>query len=86
MAELIPGALLIGVGAEALHLVAALFLAHQISNASELYGALGSAATVMLWSYFLARVFIGGTTVNRAWVSVLEARGESPRAGPDRSS
>ena len=88
VAELIPGALLIGIGAEGLHLVAALFLAHQISSASELYGALGSAATVMLWSYFLARVLIGGTTVNRAWVSVLEARGETPHgeAGPQQLS
>jgi len=77
VAELIPGALLIGVGAEGLHLVAALFLAHQISSASQLYGALGSAATVLLWSYFLARVLIGGTSVNRAWASVVEARGET---------
>lgn len=76
IAGLLPGALLIGVGAEVLHAVAALFLAHQIASASELYGTLGSAATLMLWTYFLARVLIGGTAVNRAWATMLESRGE----------
>ena len=75
LADLIPGALLVGVGAEGLHLVAAFYLARQLSQASELYGALGSAATVMLWCYLLARVLIGATAVNRAWVSVRESRG-----------
>ena len=89
VSELIPGALLIGVGAEGLHLVAALFLAHQLSSASQLYGALGSAATVLLWCYFLARVLIGGTSVNRAWASMLEARGgvsHGGEGGPEQLS
>jgi len=76
IAGLLPGAVLIGVGAEGLHVVAALFLAHQIASASELYGTLGSAATLMLWTYFLARVLIGGTAANRAWATMLEGRGE----------
>ena len=66
---LLPGALLIGVGIQVLHLVTVLYLAKQLSSASQLYGALGGAATLMLWAYLVARILIGATTVNRAWAT-----------------
>jgi uncharacterized BrkB/YihY/UPF0761 family membrane protein len=67
VADLLPGALLIGAGFEVLHLVTAFWLVRQLSNASQLYGELGGAATLLLWTYILARILIGATTVNRAW-------------------
>ncbi len=75
VADLLPGALLIGVGVEVLHLVTAFLLAPQLSSASQLYGELGGAATLLLWTYILARVLIGATTVNRAWFAHRSAPG-----------
>ncbi|GAA2021833.1 hypothetical protein GCM10009740_08260 [Terrabacter terrae] len=63
--DLLPGALLIGVGLQALHLVTVFFLANRISSSSQLYGALGGAATLLLWGYLLARVLVGASTLNR---------------------
>ncbi|WP_323100673.1 YhjD/YihY/BrkB family envelope integrity protein [Intrasporangium sp. YIM S08009] len=63
--DLLPGALLIGAGVQVLHLVSAFYLVNRISTSSQLYGALGAAATVLLWGYLLARVLIGASTLNR---------------------
>lgn len=62
--DLLPGALLIGVGVEGLHVVTVFFLAGRLASSSQLYGALGAAATILLWGYILARVLIGASTLN----------------------
>lgn len=62
--DLLPGALLIALGVQVLHLVSAYYLVHRISSSSQLYGALGAAATLLLWGYLLARVLIGASTLN----------------------
>lgn len=62
--DLLPGALLIGIGVQALHLVTSLFLVNRISSSSQLYGALGAAATLLFWGYLLARILIGASTLN----------------------
>ncbi|MEW1954892.1 YhjD/YihY/BrkB family envelope integrity protein [Terrabacter sp. NPDC080008] len=62
--DLLPGAALIGVGVQALHVVTVFFLAGRISSSSQLYGALGAAATLLLWAYLLARVLMGASTLN----------------------
>jgi len=62
--DLLPGALLIGAGVQVLHLVSAFYLVNRISTSSQLYGALGAAATILLWGYLLARVLIGASTLN----------------------
>ncbi|MGZ4436011.1 MAG: YhjD/YihY/BrkB family envelope integrity protein [Oryzihumus sp.] len=78
---LLPGAVLIGVGVQVLHLVTVLYLARRIGSASQLYGALGGAATIMLWAYLVARVLIGATTVNRAWATYRQRVFRSTGAG-----
>lgn len=62
--DLLPGAILIGVGIQVLHLVSAFYLVNRISSSSQLYGALGGAATLLIWGYLLARVLIGASTLN----------------------
>jgi len=62
--DLLPGALLIGLGIEGLQLVSAYYLVSRISSSSQLYGALGAAATLLLWGYLLARILISASTVN----------------------
>jgi uncharacterized BrkB/YihY/UPF0761 family membrane protein len=53
---LIPGAVLVGVGIQGLHLFTALYLVPRIGRSSELYGALGSATVILLWLYIIARL------------------------------
>ena len=53
---LIPGAVLVGVGIQGLHLFTALYLVPRIGRSSELYGALGTATVILLWLYIIARL------------------------------
>jgi membrane protein len=59
-----PGAALIAVGLEGLHLVAVLYLPGRLSRASELYGALGVAAAVLVWLALIARLLVLGQVLN----------------------
>jgi uncharacterized BrkB/YihY/UPF0761 family membrane protein len=52
----IPGAVLVGVGLQALHLFTALYLAPRLGRSSELYGSLGAATVILLWLYIIARL------------------------------
>jgi uncharacterized membrane protein/uncharacterized BrkB/YihY/UPF0761 family membrane protein len=88
--DLLPGALLIGVGVQVLHLISAFYLVNRISSSSQLYGALGAAATLLLWGYLLARVLIGASTFNHTLfqyrdVARLPAGGARGRAVSLRS-
>jgi len=53
---LLPGAVLVGVGALGLQAFTALYLAPRIGRSSELYGALGAATVILLWLYIIARL------------------------------
>jgi uncharacterized BrkB/YihY/UPF0761 family membrane protein len=77
--QLVPGAVVFGVGTQLLHIVTVVYLAGRLSTASELYSELGVAATVLLGLYFVARLVVGAAVVNAVvWQSL--ARGEE-RAG-----
>lgn len=65
--ELLPGAVLVAVGAQAMHLVVALYIAPKLARSSELYGALGGATTILLWLYLTARLWVAGTFLNAAF-------------------
>jgi uncharacterized BrkB/YihY/UPF0761 family membrane protein len=79
--RLLPGALLMGAGAQVLHLVTVLYLAGKLESASELYGGLGASAAVLLWLYLVGRLLVGSAVLN----ATLEERrragsGPSPAA------
>jgi uncharacterized BrkB/YihY/UPF0761 family membrane protein len=61
---LLPGAALVGVGAQVLHLVSVYFLGDKINSASEMYGSLGAAAAIIAWLYLLGRLFVGSAMLN----------------------
>ena len=63
-AELVPCALLVGIGVQAFQLFATVFLAPKLANATQLYGLLGIVATALFWFYILSRLMIGGVTLN----------------------
>jgi uncharacterized BrkB/YihY/UPF0761 family membrane protein len=53
-----PGAVLIAIGMEGLHVVAVLYLPGKLARASQLYGALGVAASVLIWLALIARLIV----------------------------
>ncbi len=53
---LIPGAVIVGLGIQGLHLFATLYLVPKIGRTSELYGALGTATVILLWLWIIARL------------------------------
>ena len=53
---LLPGAVLVGVGVEGLHLFSVLYLVPRLGRSGELYGSLGAATVLLLWLYIIARL------------------------------
>jgi uncharacterized BrkB/YihY/UPF0761 family membrane protein len=61
---LIPGALLIGLGLQAIHVTTVYFISRRISSSSETYGVLGVAAALLLALYLIGRLFVAGVILN----------------------
>jgi uncharacterized BrkB/YihY/UPF0761 family membrane protein len=62
--SLLPGAVLVGVGTQGLYLFNVLYLNHKIQSASAAYGALGVAASALLWLYLLGRLMVAAPVLN----------------------
>jgi uncharacterized BrkB/YihY/UPF0761 family membrane protein len=62
--DLIPGALLFGVGIEAIQLVAAYFLAPYALAKQGTYGSLGIAAALLFTLYLVSRLAVGAAVLN----------------------
>ena len=61
---LLPGAIAIGLGLQAIHLVNVYFISYRISTSSETYGALGVAAAILLSLFLIGRLFVAGVILN----------------------
>ena len=87
---LIPGAIVAGAGVQILHLVTVYYLSGKLKSSSQLYGALGSAAAVLLWMYFIGYIIVAAATVNATlWTRRLvpglsEQPVEAEATGEDR--
>ena len=64
--ELLPGALIVGVGAGTLHVLTITYVAHVVSRKSSLYGAIGVAVALLLWTYFAGRLLTASVAANAA--------------------
>jgi uncharacterized BrkB/YihY/UPF0761 family membrane protein len=74
---LVPGAVIVGVGLELVHLAVVLYLVPRLGRSSELYGALGVATVILLWLYLIARLIVAGAFVNAArWERTTATAGE----------
>jgi membrane protein len=72
--ELVPGAVLVAIGVQGLHLFTTLFLGPKLTSATELYGALGIATTILFWLYIVGRLVIAGASLN---ASLYEQRSDT---------
>jgi uncharacterized BrkB/YihY/UPF0761 family membrane protein len=62
--ELLPGAVLVAVGSQLLQVAVVFYFAPRLGRSSELYGALGTAAVLLVWLYVLARLITGAAFLN----------------------
>ncbi len=75
---LLPGAVLIGVGTQGIHLFVVLYLVPRLGRSSELYGSLGAATVILLWLYVTARLIVAAAFLNAtAWRRRVRLRGEA---------
>jgi uncharacterized BrkB/YihY/UPF0761 family membrane protein len=79
---LVPGAVLVAVGAQCLHLFTVYYLSDRAERASSVYGAVGVALVLLLWLFIISRLIVGGAMLN----AVLHARREGSRPAPRPSS
>jgi uncharacterized BrkB/YihY/UPF0761 family membrane protein len=70
---LLPGAVIVGVGVGLLHLLTITYVAHEVSRMSSLYGAIGIALALLLWTYFAGRLLTASIAANAS----LWKRGEA---------
>jgi uncharacterized BrkB/YihY/UPF0761 family membrane protein len=85
--ELAPGALLVAVGLQAMHLFTVYFLGPKLSGATELYGLVGVVTTLLFWLYLGGRLIIAGAALNAEFVETragVHARADDAAQGePD---
>ena len=63
---LIPGALLMAVGADVLQLLTTYWIGHLVARKTSTYGAVGIALAVRLWVYILGRIMVASAGLNAA--------------------
>jgi uncharacterized BrkB/YihY/UPF0761 family membrane protein len=74
----LPGAVLFGLGLEALYVFTAYYLQIKLANASELYGALGLATTALFYLFLIGRGVIWAAELNAVTWEVRTERRASP--------
>jgi membrane protein len=63
---LIPGALLMAVGADVLQILTTYWIGYLVARKTSTYGAVGIALAVLLWVYILGRIMVGSAGLNAA--------------------
>jgi uncharacterized BrkB/YihY/UPF0761 family membrane protein len=63
---LVPGALLMAIGADVLHLLTTYWIGHLVARKTNTYGAVGIALAVLLWVYILGRIVVASAGLNAA--------------------
>jgi len=63
---LIPGALLMAVGADVLQILTTYWIGDLVARKTSTYGAVGIALAVLFWVYILGRIMVGSAGLNAA--------------------
>lgn len=61
---LVPGAVLMALGLQGLHIFTVYYLAGQAERATSVYGAIGAALVLLLWLFLVARLAVAGAVLN----------------------
>jgi uncharacterized BrkB/YihY/UPF0761 family membrane protein len=61
---MVPGAILLAISVQALHLATSLYLVPKVERASDFYGPLGIAMGLLAWLYVVGRVIVGAAMLN----------------------
>jgi uncharacterized BrkB/YihY/UPF0761 family membrane protein len=61
---LLPGALIVGVGIGVLQILTLTYVVHVVTRKSALYGAIGIALALLLWTYFAGRLLTASIAAN----------------------
>lgn len=62
--DLLPGAVLVAVGNQLVHVAVAFYFVPRLERSSEVYGALGTATVLLVWLYVVARLLTGAAFLN----------------------
>ena len=84
--DLLPGALLVGVGVQILHFVTVYYITHLVSSKSETYGAIGAALAILFWAYLLGRMLSASAVLNSARVGAATSRRPAAPACPSTAT
>ena len=63
---LLPGAALLALGLQAVHVAVVFYFANRVTRASETYGALGVALVVLAWLFLIGRLSVAAADLNAA--------------------
>ena len=62
--DLLPGAVLLAVGAEVLQFLTIYFFSRYIEDKTQTYGAIGASIAILLWAYLLGRLIVASAFLN----------------------
>jgi uncharacterized BrkB/YihY/UPF0761 family membrane protein len=75
-AAILPGAVLLSIGLQGMHIFMAYFLEEKLANAAQLYGVLGLAATALFYLFLIGRGIVWAAELNAVvWESRHPERG-----------
>ena len=80
--ELVPGAVVVAVGLQAMHVFTVYFLGPKLASATQLYGVVGVVTTLLFWFYLGGRLIVAGATLNVEFTELRAAK----RAGREGTS
>lgn len=74
----LPGATVLALGLQAMHLISIFYLPHAVENSSETYGSLGIAVAMLLWLYFYGRLIVFAGVLNATLWERYHDAGDAP--------
>ena len=73
--DLLPGAVLLAVGAEVLQFLTIYFFSRYIEDKTQTYGAIGASIAILLWAYLLGRLIVASAFLERGALAKDPTRG-----------
>jgi uncharacterized BrkB/YihY/UPF0761 family membrane protein len=81
VSELLPGALVVAMGSQLMQIAVIFYFAPRLGRSEETYGALGAAATLLVWLYVVSRLVTVAAFLNATlWQHRVQAAGENQAA------